>query len=97
MLNTTGAQEAPRRSKKMTNKTDWIALYYADRQNMAAIMRENIATEVKYGRGSVWAFRELEKVMEYEKETEEKMKVFLSAWNGQSLAYYDMKKRGAIA
>ena len=81
----------------MVEKIDWIALYYDDRQNMAQIMRENIAVDVKYGRGSVWAFRELEKVQEYEKETEEKMKLFLSAWNGQQLAYYDMKRRGAIA
>lgn len=81
----------------MSEKIDWIALFYEDRLSMSKIMRENIAVDVKYGRGSVWAFRELEKVQEYEKETEEKMKLFLSACNGQQLAYYDMKRRGAIA
>lgn len=80
----------------MATKIDWIALYYEDRQNMSEIMRNNIATDIKYGRSSVWAFRELEKVQEYEKETEERMKFFLSAYNGQQLAYYDLKRRGAI-
>ena len=80
----------------MAEKIDWIALYYADRKNMSEIMRENVAVDIKYGRGSVWAFREMEKIVAYEKETEEQMKLFLSAWNGQQLAYYDMKRRGAI-
>lgn len=80
----------------MAEKVDWIALYYADRKNMSEIMRENVAVDIKYGRGSVWAFREMEKIVAYEKETEEQMKLFLSAWNGQQLAYYDMKRRGAI-
>lgn len=80
----------------MAEKIDWIALYYADRKNMSEIMRENVAVDIKYGRDSVWAFREMEKIVAYEKETEEQMKLFLSAWNGQQLAYYDMKRRGAI-
>lgn len=80
----------------MAAKNDWITLYYEDRQNMAEIMRNNLASDIKYGCSSTRAFRELERIEAYERETEVKMDFFLRAWNGQNLAYHDMKRRGAI-
>lgn len=77
--------------------TDWIGLYEQDRRSMAAIMRDNIATDIRYGYGANWAVRQLIRVEEYEKETEERLREFRSAWNGQQLAYCDLKRRGAIA
>lgn len=81
----------------MKDKIDWIELFYDDRQSMAAIMRENVITDANYGRSGTWVLREMEKIKEYEKETEDLLQKFLSAWNGQQLAYYHMKKVGAIA
>lgn len=81
----------------MKDKIDWIELFYDDRQSMAAIMRENVIIDANYGRSGTWVLREMEKIKEYEKETEDLLQKFLNAWNGQQLAYYHMKKVGAIA
>ena len=81
----------------MNDQIDWIELFYEDRMSMAQIMRENIRVDAGYGRSGAWVLQEMEKVASYEKETEQLLRTFIDSPKGQMLAYYHMKKVGAIA
>ena len=81
----------------MTNKTDWIALFYQDRKSMARIMRENAASDLLAGYSVGQIAKQMSRIEDYEKETEMLLQKFKREWNGQSLAYHDLKRRGAIA
>ena len=78
-------------------RVDWIALFKEDRANMARIMRDNAASDIKAGYSMVQIVKQMVDIARYEAETERLTRLFETSADGRQLAHKHLKKVGAIA